>query len=303
MDPVIVLFGLGVGILVGTTGLGGGALMTPLLILVLGVQPVTAVGTDLAYAAVTKTVGGWRHFRQGAVDIPLALWMAVGSIPGALIGVWILSYMRAHIGPEFDDTVLTLVGAALLLTSFAVFLRTLMFVHKVERHKIDLKWRHKLTAIVVGLVVGIVLAITSAGSGALIAMALILLFRLTPIRVVGTDVFHAAILLWVAGTAHLMSGNVDLPLTLNILIGSIPGVWLGSSLASRLPANGLRPALGILLFASGLALVAKGGMAIAPIALVMLPLLLSALIFVAYIFRVRTLRAKAEKAAHPSALK
>src|SRR5215218_2114999 len=119
MDPVLVLFGLGVGVLVGTTGMGGGSLMTPLLILLLGVKPVVAVGTDVAYAAVTKTVGGWRHFRQGSVQAPLAWWLAAGSCPGAVAGVLILE----HLGLE--DELLPLIAGSLLLTGALVLLRAL----------------------------------------------------------------------------------------------------------------------------------------------------------------------------------
>ena len=192
MDPLVVLFGLGVGVLIGLTGIGGGSLMTPLLILVVGVQPVVAIGTDLAYGAVTKTLGGWRHLRKGTVDLGVSKWLAFGSVPGSVLGV--------------------------------------------------------------------VLGLTSVGSGALIGPALILLFRLTPRRVVGTDVFHAAIMLWAAGLAHWVSGNVDFALMGTILLGSIPGVWIGSALVGRVPAGFLRPALGCVLLGSALGVLSKAGL-------------------------------------------
>src|SRR5919198_6567192 len=116
MDPAIILFGLGVGLLVGITGMGGGSLMTPLLILVIGVKPVVAVGTDLAYGAVTKTLGGWRHFHKGTVFPRLAFWLAVGSCPGALLGVWLLDKLRHAIGEDFDPFMLVAIGGALLAT-------------------------------------------------------------------------------------------------------------------------------------------------------------------------------------------
>jgi len=259
--PLVIAFGLGVGLLVGMTGIGGGSLMTPLLILVLGTAPTTAIGTDLAYAAVTKSVGGWRHWRKGSVDLTIALWLAVGSIPGALGGVEALAALERVVGKErFDTVVLALVAGALFLTGFAVLARSLFMSDARERatvHRFAL--RHKVAAVVVGVAVGFVLGMTSAGSGALIAVALIMIFRLTPIRVVGTDVFHAAILLWVAAAAHLVSGNVDVGLALTILIGSVPGVWLGSALAFRIPQGVLRPLLGIVLLAAGLALTNKAG--------------------------------------------
>jgi len=261
--PLVILFGFCVGVLVGTTGVGGGSLMTPALILVFGTAPTTAIGTDLAYAAVTKTVGGWRHWRSGTVDMKLALWLAVGSIPGALGGVYVLHVLEDALGGKaFDDTLLTMVGAALLITAVAVLFRALVRHVKGERETIDpFETRHKVAAVLVGVSVGFVLGLTSAGSGALIAVGLIMLYRLTPRRVVGTDVFHAALLLWVASIAHLVSGNVDLLLAGNILIGSIPGVWIGSGLATRvLPEGTLRPALGTVLLAAGLALLNKAGL-------------------------------------------
>lgn len=261
--PLVILFGFCVGVLVGTTGVGGGSLMTPALILVFGTAPTTAIGTDLAYAAVTKTVGGWRHWRRGTVDMTIALWLAVGSIPGALGGVYVLHVLEDALGKDsFDDTLLTMVGAALLITAVAVLFRALVRHVQGERDTIEqFETRHKVAAVLIGVSVGFVLGLTSAGSGALIAVALIMAYRLTPRRVVGTDVFHAALLLWVASLAHLVSGNVDLMLAGNILIGSIPGVWIGSGLATRvLPEGTLRPALGTVLLAAGLALLNKAGL-------------------------------------------
>jgi uncharacterized protein len=291
MDPLLILFGLGVGVLVGTTGMGGGSLMTPLLILVFGIKPVVAIGTDLAYAAVTKTVGGWRHFRQGTVDIPIALWLGVGSIPGALSGTLLLDRLQAAYGDSIDNGVIVAVAVALLLTGAAVFWRALFMPRVVERERETvepLERRHKIAAVVFGLVIGFVLGATSAGSGALIAVGLILIFRLTPLRVVGTDVFHAAILLWVAAAAHLASGNVDLALAGNILIGSVPGVWIGAHLAGRLPADGLRPALGVVLLASALGLLTKAGVAIPAPVLIAAPLVLGLATWLVHRSRVRT---------------
>jgi uncharacterized membrane protein YfcA len=262
MDPAIVLFGLGVGVLVGATGMGGGSLMTPLLILVFGVKPVVAVGTDLAYAAVTKTVGGWRHLRSGTVFPRLAFWLAVGSCPGALVGVWVLDRLREHFGADFDTFMILSIAGALLLTGGLILWRALSSAEHAarERGAFRMHTRHKVAAVVLGAGVGFVLGITSAGSGTLISIGLILGFRLTPRRVVGTDVAHAAVLLWVAALAHLASGNIDFALAGTILIGSVPGVWLGAHLTTVLPERGLRPALGIVLLASGLALLGKAGL-------------------------------------------
>ncbi len=275
MDPLIVLFGFGVGILVGTTGMGGGSLMTPLLIIVFGVKPILAIGTDLVYGAVTKTVGGWRHFRIGTVHMGTSLWLAVGSVPGAIAGVLALSTLRGvYGGKAFDNLVLILVAVALLLTSVAVLGRALLVkrIAELEREDFALTRRDHIVAVATGLMIGFVLSVTSAGSGSLIAVVLIVWYRLTPRRVVGTDVFHAAILLWVAGLAHLFAGNVDLGLAGNIIVGSVPGVWLGTRFCDRLPDDGLRPTLGIVLLASGLALLSKAGVAMSPVAIVGAPL-------------------------------
>jgi len=287
MDPLIVVFGFGVGILVGMTGIGGGSLMTPLLIIVAGIKPVVAIGTDLAYGAVTKTVGGWRHWRKGTVDFGVSWWLAGGSVPGSLVGVWLLDRLHHRYGDGFDDTLLLTVAAALLVVSLAILSRALFMPRLVakERHAVEMTSRVKATAVAIGLVLGLILGFTSVGSGALIGLALILVFHLTPHRVVGTDVFHAAVLLWVAGLAHFASGNVDLVLMGNILAGSIPGVWIGTNLMTRVPSNGLRPALGCVLLGSALGVASKAGVAIPVAAIVGLPL--AAAVFAWVTMRVR----------------
>jgi len=197
MDPLIIVFGLGVGVLVGLTEIGGGSLMTPLLLIFIGTQPHVTVGTDIAYGALTKTVGGWQHLRNGSVDLGVSLWLAIGSVPGAIGGVILVELLPS---PP-DEALLWGVAGALTFTAFVTFWRTL-FMRRVaerERESVPLTRRAKATAVGLGLVLGFILGVTSVGSGALIGLALILVFRLTPHRVVGTDVFHAAVLLWAAG--------------------------------------------------------------------------------------------------------
>jgi uncharacterized membrane protein YfcA len=281
VDFALVAFGLGVGILVGMTGIGGGSLMTPMLILVFGVQPVTAIGTDLAYAAVTKTVGGWKHLRQKTVDLTLSSWMAVGSVPAAIGGVYVLTLLEDWLGRDFEDAVIAILAGALLLTGAATLVRAfLKRMHERERDTIEMERRHKVAAVVLGVCVGFVLGVTSAGSGALIAVGLILLFRLSPRRVVGTDVFHAAILLWAAGLAHVMAGNVDFGLAGTILIGSVPGVWLGSHWSVRVEPAVLRTTLAVVLIGAGLALLIKAGLDIPVAVIVPFPLAVIALLVV-----------------------
>src|ERR671939_505082 len=146
MDPGIILFGLGVGLLVGATGMGGGSLMTPLLILVFGINPVVAVGTDLAYAAVTKTVGGWRHLRARTVHMGLVWWLAAGSCPGALIGVWLLERLRDAFGDDFDTFMLVSIAAALLLIGALILWRSLASAGHAARERAEfaIETRHKV---------------------------------------------------------------------------------------------------------------------------------------------------------------
>jgi uncharacterized membrane protein YfcA len=292
VDFALVAFGLGVGILVGMTGIGGGSLMTPMLILVFGVTPVTAIGSDLAYAAVTKTVGGYKHWKQRTVDFTLSSWMAVGSVPAAIFGVYVLTLLEDWLGTDFEDVVIWLLAGALLLTGVATLIRSfLKSMHERERDSIEMERRHKVAAVLLGLSVGFVLGVTSAGSGALIAVGLILLFRLTPQRVVGTDVFHAAILLWAAGLAHVTAGNVDFGLVGTILLGSVPGVWLGSHWSVRVEPGVLRTTLAVVLIGAGLALTIKAGLDIPVAVIVPFPLAVVGLLLVT-MYRARKTRAE-----------
>src|SRR3954453_3285285 len=278
MDPLIVLFGFGVGILVGTTGIGGGSLMTPILILLFGFKPTTAIGPDLAYGAVTKTVGGFRHWRQKTVDFGLSTWMAFGSVPAAVGGVYVLHLLEDKLGGGFDDAILVAVAGALLLTGIVILARLLLPTRgKGERHTTPLERRHKIAAVSLGASVGFVLGITSAGSGSLIAVGLIMLFRLTPQRVVGTDVFHAAVLLWAAAIAHVIAGNVDFALAGTILIGSVPGVWVGSGLTMRLPVGVMRATLAVVLIGAGLAILQKADIGLAPGVVIGVPVVIAAI--------------------------
>jgi len=281
MDPIIILFGLGVGILVGATGMGGGSIMTPLLILVIGVNPVVAIGTDLAYAAVTKTVGGVRHIKAKSVDFGIVIWLAFGSIPGALAGVWALRRLEDALGTNFDKAIMLTLAAALLITSAAVMFFALSTRDRDERETVDLTVSGKIGTVIFGLVIGVVLGVTSAGSGSLIAVGLIVAYRLTPLRVVGTDVAHAALLLWFAAAAHAIAGNVDYGMAGTILIGSVPGVWIGASIATRLPAGALRPLLGLVLLAAGLGLITKAGLKLPPEAILGAPIAVG-IVFASY---------------------
>ena len=266
----IAFFGLGIGILVGMTGMGGGALMTPLLILIFGVSPTTAIGTDILYAAITKTVGGWRHFRMKTVNMDLVKWLALGSVPAAIFGVELVSMLQDRLGEDkLDSLVYAVLGGTLLMVGVITLFRALILARTIsERDDFEMKTRHKVAAVTIGATTGFVIGVTSAGSGTVIAVLLIAVFRLTPKRVVGTDVFHAAIVLWAAGLAHFGHGNVDLGLVGNILVGSVPGVVIGAALMGRVNQDHIRIALGVVLILSGFFTVQKGDPIVWPIAAV-----------------------------------
>jgi uncharacterized membrane protein YfcA len=261
ISPEIVLFGLGVGVLIGLTGIGGGSLMTPLLIIVLGIHPVVAVGTDLTYGAITKTLGGYKHLRKGTVDLGVSKWLAYGGVPGALVGVLLVDRLHKAYGKSFDHVLVGCIAGALVIVASVVLVRTLLLTHLAERERHSFRFTRRtgVAAIALGFVLGMILGMTSVGSGALIGVAMIVIFRLTPQRVAGSSVFLAAMLLWVAGLAQVVSGNVDYGLMGNILIGSMPGVWIGAHFVDRVPAQALRVTLGAALLGSALAMVNNAG--------------------------------------------
>jgi len=281
MDPAIVLFGLGIGVLVGMTGMGGGSLMTPLLILIFGISPTTAIGTDIFYAAVTKTVGGWRHLKMKTVNMDLVKWLALGSVPSAVGGVVLVSWLQTQIGEaRLEELVYAVLGGTLLMVGVITLARALILRNLIdERDRFEVERRHKVAAVVIGATTGFVIGITSAGSGTVIAILLIAVYRLAPKKVVGTDVFHAAILLWAAGIAHWVGGNVDFVLAGNILLGSIPGVVIGASLSDRAPQGFLRTALGLVLIGSGIVTVQKGDPEVWPIAAAIAAVGLAAILY------------------------
>jgi uncharacterized membrane protein YfcA len=256
MDPLLIFFGFGVGVMVGMTGMGGGSLMTPLLVLLFGVKPTLAVGTDIAYQAVTKMVGGFKHFRLKTVNFGAVTWLALGSVPGAILGVQVIHQLQRVWGDSVETFTLISLASVLAFVGIFTLVRSVFYPnhHKSEgQDHVKLTAPLKLAAIAIGVVTGFVIGITSAGSGTVIAVALIAIFKIPPRYVVGTDVFHAAILLWAAGLAHFAGGTVDLGLMATLLIGSVPGVYIGSHFSVKVPENSLRTALGVVLLLSSAA--------------------------------------------------
>lgn len=252
IDPGLVAAGFLVGLLVGLTGMGGGAVMTPFLISVVGISPVLAVGTDLIYSAATKIVGAWLHMRQQTVDFSLVKRLAMGSVPAGLVAVGAVSLLPA-VGVDANEAVKRALGAVLVLVALVMLCR----IFAMRERPFSERWRVALEGhgtVAAGVIVGALVGFTSVGSGALLVPFLICVYPLSPAKVVGTDVFHAAILVTVTGLAHAQGGAVDWVLAATLLAGSIPGVSLGTWAAPRAPVRILRAGLASLLLITGLSL-------------------------------------------------
>jgi len=244
------LAGLLVGILVGMTGMGGGSLMTPILIIVFGFNAKVAVGNDILHGAVFKSFGAVRHRMLGTVHARLALWMLAGSAPLSLVGV----EMANRIGSNSMDTLERIVGGALILGGIGWLVKTFVSGHADDAPFL-LDRRDKVTAVVIGASCGFVVGLTSVGSGTFFGLAMLLVYPLTAPKIVGTDMSHAAALLWVAGISHLLHGDVDTHAMAWLLVGSIPGVLLGSQMSIKVPERALRVAFGVILVLSGIKIV------------------------------------------------
>jgi uncharacterized membrane protein YfcA len=244
------LVGLLVGILVGMTGMGGGSLMTPILILLFGFNAKVAVGTDILHGAIFKSFGAVRHRMLGTVHARLALWMLAGSAPLSLAGV----EMANWIGGGGMTTLERLVGGALVLGGLGFLAKTFVQGHGNDA-PFHLTRRDKAIAVAIGATCGFVVGLTSVGSGTFFGLAMLFVYPLTAQKIVGTDMFHAAVLLWVAGTSHLIHGDVDKHAMAWLLVGSIPGVLIGSHLSVRVPERALRVAFGVVLVLSGIKIV------------------------------------------------
>lgn len=260
-DYYFVLAGLVVGFVVGVTGVGGGSLMTPALISLLRVEPHIAIGTDLLYAAISKFCGTLVHARKLNIVWPIVFWLAVGSIPASLGTTWALEHVLGG-AKEYKKTLTIILGGMLMLTGVAIVFRSRLEAF-FARHRGPAapEWvengqgtiHHKGWVVLMGIVLGVLVTLSSVGAGAFGVMALVLLFPNLPmIRVIGSDVAHAVLLTLVAGLGHLKSGNVDLHLLMLLLMGSIPAIIVGTLVSSRLPERGIRRILGVTLLLLGL---------------------------------------------------
>ena len=274
MDYRVSLVGLFIGFLVGLTGMGGGSLLAPIMILFFRIPPVWAVGTDIAYSTVTKALGSVIHIRQKNVNFKVALWLACGSVPATLLSVGLVQYIHKHYGAVVNSVILHALGFTLVLVAVMLVLKPLIMRYfdqrRIEKQKQEAlsgevsstersnrweKWYRPVVTAMVGAVVGFLVGLTSVGSGTLIIVSIAFLFpRLTSKELVGTDIFQAFMLLASGAIAYVVAGTINWPLVGMLLIGSLPGVYLGSKSSKFIPERFMRPVLATVLAISGLKL-------------------------------------------------
>ena len=260
-DPAIAAAGLLVGIVVGLTGMGGGALMTPILVFFFGVSPLAAVSSDVVASLFMKPIGGVVHLRRGTVHLGLVKWLCVGSIPGAFLGVVLLRFLGE--GGDLQEILLTALGVVLVLASLAMslkaYLRLLARDRRRARGRAAAPERalktvrvNRPATVLVGACGGLIVGMTSVGAGSLMIVSLLLLYpSIRAGQLVGTDLVQAVPLVASASLGHLLFGDFGLALTASVLVGAIPGVWLGARVSSHSPGSLVRRALILILFASG----------------------------------------------------
>ena len=254
MDWKLSLSGLLIGGLVGLTGLGGGSLMTPLLVIAFGFSPSVAIGTDLAHGAIFKSAGAIRHRRLGTVHARLSGWMFLGSAPFSILGVWLATRITATYGDDAQSLMARLLACALVLGALGLAAKSFVRYHEHSDAPFLLRRRDRIAAVAIGCIGGLIVGLTSVGTGVFFGLSMLFLFPLRSAKVVGTDIFHAAALLYVAGFGHFIAGNVDFGAVGWLLIGSIPGVLIASKFTLKLPDRALRVALATVLLLSGIKL-------------------------------------------------
>ncbi len=246
-----ILVGLGLGLIVGLTGVGGGSLMTPILIIFFGFAPGKAVGTDIFHGAVFKTFGAWRHRRLGTVHGHLAMWLFAGSGPLAIAGVTVSWLLQDRL-TNAESILKVAIGIALIIGGLGFIAKS--FIKggvQSSAGPFIMSRRDKLIALATGATFGFIVGLTSVGSGTYFGLVMVLVYPLTMSRIVGTDIFHAAALLWVAGIAHGIIGDIDWHAVLFLLIGSIPGILISSRWTVSVPDMTIRLGLGGILIISG----------------------------------------------------
>jgi uncharacterized membrane protein YfcA len=253
------LTGLLIGVLVGVTGMGGGSLMTPILVIVFGVKPSLAIGTDILHGAIFKTIGAIRHRRLGNVQARLSGWMFLGSAPMSLLGVILATWLKHRYGDSVDSVQGRVLGAALIFGGLGLLAKSFLRPRQIPEGAFRLTTRDKIAAVLIGLLGGFIVGLTSVGSGTFFGLTMLIVFPMRAHKIVGTDILHAAALLYVAGFGHFVAGNVDMHIVGWLLLGSIPGVLIGSQWMVRLPETTIRASLAVVLLLSGLKLVELPG--------------------------------------------
>lgn len=243
IDPAFAASGLAVGLLVGFTGVGGGSLMTPLLVLVFGIHPATAVGTDLLYAGLTKISGSAVHAYHRSVDWRITRRLALGSVPASLLSLVLLAHLGS--GSRASGGIIsTTLGIALIITAIVLIFRKALLTRLTRLMDGASEQRIRVLTVLLGVVLGVLVTISSVGAGAIGATILLTLYPKSPIvRIVGSDIAHAVPLTLIAGAGHWWLGSVDLHMLVSLLVGSIPGIVISSHFASRVPDQVLRPLL------------------------------------------------------------
>ncbi len=255
-----ILAGMLVGFCVGITGVGGGSLMTPILISLFRIEPHIAIGTDLLYAAISKFCGSMVHARKLNIVWPIVLWLAVGSIPASFITSWVLEHYLSQ-STHYKAVLTMVLGFMLTLTGVSIIFRTRIekFFNKFRSKEVTQTENEQLAIhkkrsfiVIMGIILGVFVTLSSVGAGAFGIMALVIMFPNLPmIRIIGSDVVHAVLLTLVAGLGHMSAGNVDFTLLMWLLVGSIPAIIIGTLISSRMPERLIRKILGITLFALG----------------------------------------------------
>ncbi len=258
----LTLTGFLVGTLVGLTGMGGGSLLTPILVILFGYSPTVAIGSDIAHGAIFKTVSAVQHRRMGNVRARLAGWMLLGSAPMSLVGVWLAHELESRHGDSAQSIMAQVLGGALLFGCVGLLAKTAIQARAIGDAPWTLSTRDRVAAVLIGLFGGFVVGLTSVGSGVFFGLTLLVLFPLRAHKVVGTDIFHAAALLYVAGLGHLVAGNVNMAIVGWLLLGSIPGALLGGRLTLSMPERPLRVVLALVLGLAGIKLVQVPGAAV-----------------------------------------
>ncbi len=262
LDLPLAVGGLLVGIVVGLTGMGGGALMTPMLVFVFGIDPLTSISSDIVASLFMKPAGAVVHLRRGTVNLELVGWLCLGSVPAAFSGAWLISQVPPDV--NLDDILSHLLGVALLLATTGLFVRAAL---QMWRNRLPLGEGparptapkpivvRPLPTVILGAAAGLMVGLTSVGAGSIIVVVLLLMYpKLKASSLVGTDLAQAIPLVAAAALGHVLFGAVSLAVTASLLVGAIPGAWIGAQISSRAPGGVIRRILAVLLLASGLKL-------------------------------------------------